>query len=56
MKRRKANWFGYILRRNCRMKHVMDGQIEGRTEVTGRQGRRCKQLKDYLRNREDTGN
>ena len=28
--RRKANWIGHILRRNCLMKHIVEGKIEGR--------------------------
>jgi len=55
-KRRKANWTGNILRRNCLLKHAMDGKIEGRIEVTERRGRRGKQLLDDLREREDTRN
>jgi hypothetical protein len=42
---RKANWIGHTLRRNCILKHVLEGEIE----VTGRQGRRRKQLLDYLK-------
>jgi hypothetical protein len=34
VKRRKANWIGHILRRNCLLKHVIEGKIEGRREVT----------------------
>jgi hypothetical protein len=30
IKRRKANWIGDILRRNCVLKHVIEGNIEGR--------------------------
>jgi hypothetical protein len=48
-KRRKANWIGHILRRNCLLKHVIEGKIEGRTEVTGRRGRRRKQLLDGVK-------
>ena len=44
LKRRKANWTGHVSRRNCLLKHVIEGKIEGRLEVTGRQGRRSKQL------------
>jgi hypothetical protein len=33
-KRRKANWIGHILRRNCLLKHVIEGKIEGRIEMT----------------------
>jgi hypothetical protein len=34
----------------------MNGKIEGRIEVTERQGKRCKQLVDDLQEREDKGN
>jgi hypothetical protein len=27
IKRRKANWIGHILRRNCLLKHVIEGKI-----------------------------
>jgi hypothetical protein len=49
IKGRKANWIGHILRRNCLLKHVIEGKLEGRTEVTGRRGRRRKQLLDNLK-------
>jgi hypothetical protein len=29
IKRRKANWIGHILRRNCLLKHVIEGKLEG---------------------------
>jgi hypothetical protein len=45
----KANWIGHILRRNCLLKHVIEGKVEGRIEMTGRRGRRRKQLLDYLK-------
>jgi hypothetical protein len=45
VKRRKANWIGHILRRNFILKHVTEGKIE----VAGRRGRRCKQLPMTLR-------
>jgi hypothetical protein len=48
-KRRKANWIGHILRRNCLLKHVIEGKLEGRIEMTGRRGRRRKQLLDDLK-------
>jgi hypothetical protein len=47
--RRKANWIGHILCRNCLLKHVIEGNIERRIEVTGRRGRRCKRLLDDLK-------
>jgi hypothetical protein len=36
VKRRKANWIGHILRRNCLLKHVIEGKLEERIEVKGR--------------------
>ena len=36
IKRREANWIGHILRKNCLLKHIIEGKIGGRTEVTGR--------------------
>jgi hypothetical protein len=30
IKRRKANWIGHILRRNCLLKHVIEGTLDGR--------------------------
>jgi hypothetical protein len=44
-----ANWIGHILRRNCILKHVIEGKTEGRLEVTGRQRRVRKQLLDDLK-------
>jgi hypothetical protein len=49
IKRTKANWIGHILRRNCLLKHVIEGKLEGRIEMTGRRGRRRKQLLDDLK-------
>jgi hypothetical protein len=48
----KANWIGHILRRNCLLKHVTEGKLEGRIEMTGRRGRRRKQLLDDLSGKE----
>jgi len=44
-----TKWNGYILLRNCLLKHVMKGKIEGRIEMTGRRGRSRKQLLDGLK-------
>jgi hypothetical protein len=49
IERRKTNWIGRILHRNCLQKHVIEGQLEGRTEIMGRRGRRRKQLLDDLK-------
>jgi len=42
--RNKAKWIGSIWRRNCLLKHVSEGIREGRMKLTGRRGRRHKQL------------
>jgi hypothetical protein len=47
-KRRKANWIGHILRRNCLLKHVIEGKLEARTEMMRRRRRRRKQLLNDL--------
>jgi hypothetical protein len=49
IKRREANWIGQILRRNCLLKHVIEGKLEGRIEMTGRRGRRRKHLLDEFK-------
>jgi hypothetical protein len=48
IKRRNAKWIGHILRRNCLLKHVIEGKVEGRIDMTGRRGRRRKQLLNDL--------
>jgi hypothetical protein len=53
--KKKVNWNDHILRRDCFIKHVFEGKIFGRIEVTGRRKKRRKQLL-ILRKREDTGN
>jgi hypothetical protein len=37
------------LRRNCLLKHVIEGKLEGRIEMTRRWGRRRKHLLDDLK-------
>jgi hypothetical protein len=49
IKRREDNCIGHILRRNCLLKRVFEGKLEGRVEMTGRRGRRRKHLLDDLR-------
>jgi hypothetical protein len=43
-KGRKANWMSHILHRKCFLKNVIEGKVEGWTEVTRRWGRRCKEV------------
>ena len=51
IRKRKANWIGHVLRRNCLLKWVIEGKIKGEREVTRRQGRRRKKLPDDLKDR-----
>jgi hypothetical protein len=51
IRKRKANWIGHILRRNCLLKQVIEGKIKGRIEVTRRREIRRKKLLDDLRDR-----
>ena len=51
IRKRKANWIGHILRRNCILKQVIEGKIKGEMEVTRRRGRRCNKLLDDLKDR-----
>jgi hypothetical protein len=47
----KSNRIGHILRRNCLPRQVIEGQIKGGIEVTGRRGRRRRKLPDDLKER-----
>ena len=49
IRKRKTNWIGHILRRNCLLQRVIEGKIQGGIEVTGRQGRRRRKLLDDLK-------
>ena len=49
--KRKANWIGHILRRNCLLQQVTEGKIKAGVEVTGRRGRRRRKLLDDLKER-----
>ena len=51
IRKRKANWTGQILRSNCLLQRVIEGKIQRRIEVTGRQGRRRRKLLDDLKER-----
>jgi hypothetical protein len=46
IERRKANWIGHILRRNCLLNHAIEVILEEWIEMTGR---RRKQLLDDLK-------
>jgi hypothetical protein len=50
--KRKANWIGHILRRNCLKQQVIEGKIKGGIVVTERlRGRRRKLLDDLKERR-----
>jgi len=49
--KRKANWIGHILHRNCLLQRVIKGKIKGQIEVTRRRGRRRRKLLDELKER-----
>jgi hypothetical protein len=44
--KRKANWFGHILRRNCLLQQVIERKIKVGIEMTGCRGRRHRKLLD----------
>jgi hypothetical protein len=54
--KRKANWFGHILRRNCFLRQGIEGKIKGGIEETGRRERRCRKLLDDLKERRGYSN
>ena len=51
IRKRKANWIGHILRRNCLLKQVIEGKIKGEMEVTRRQRKRRNRLLVDLKDR-----
>jgi len=51
IRKRKTNWIGHILRRNCLLQQVSELKIKGQIEVTRTRGRRRKKLLDDLKDR-----
>ena len=49
--KRKANWIGHTLRRNCFLQRVIKVKIKVGIEVTERRGRRRRKLLDDLKER-----
>jgi hypothetical protein len=49
IRKRKANWIGHILRRNCLIRQVIEGKIKGEKEVKRIRGGRRRKLLDDLR-------
>jgi hypothetical protein len=57
IKRRKGNWIGHILRRNCHLKHTVEGNTERRDRSDGK--KKEEDVSNYrmtLGKRQDTGN
>ena len=54
IRKRKANWIGHILLRNCLLKQVIEGKIKGEMEVTRRRGRKVGSYWMTLRTGKDT--
>jgi hypothetical protein len=52
IRKRKANWIGHILRRNCLLKHFCEGKKKREMEVTRRGGRRRRTLLDDFKGHE----
>ena len=50
IRKRKANWIGHILRRNCLLQRVIEEKVKG-IEVTGSRGRKRRKLLDDLKER-----
>jgi hypothetical protein len=46
IRKRKANWIGHILRRNCFLTQVIEGKIKGQIEVTRRRNKLLDDLGD----------
>jgi hypothetical protein len=53
-RKRKANFFGQILRRNCLLKQVIEGKIKGEMEVTKNEEENVRNYWMTLRTGEDT--
>jgi len=53
IRKRRANWIGHILHRNCLLQRVIEGKIKGGMEVTGRRGRRRRKLLDDIKERRE---
>jgi hypothetical protein len=56
IKRRKANWIGHILRINCLLKDVIEGQLEERIEMRKDENEGVSSYWKTLRKIEYTGN
>jgi hypothetical protein len=53
IKRRKVKWIGHIWGRNCHLKHVIEGKIEGMVALLGGRSRRYQMLLDGPKERRE---
>ena len=51
IRKRRANWIGHILRRNCLVQQMIEGKIKRQIEVIRMGGRRRKKLLGDLKDR-----
>jgi hypothetical protein len=51
IRKRKANWIGHVLRRNCLLQRVNEGKIQRGINVTERQGKGRRKLLDDVKER-----
>ena len=51
VKRRKANWIGHILCRNCLLQHIIEGKTERGIKVMGTRRRRRRRRRIRRRSR-----
>jgi len=56
IRKRKANWIGNILLRNCLLKQDIEGKSKGEMEVARKRGRRRRNLLDDLKDRRGYSN
>ena len=49
IRKRKANWIGHILRRNCLLKQLIEGKKKGEIELARRRKKLLDDLKDRKR-------
>jgi len=53
IRKRKVNWIGHVLRRNCLLQRVIEGKVKWGIEVTERRGIRRRKLLDDLKERRE---
>jgi len=54
IRKRKANWIGHILRRNCLLKQVIEGKVSGRWKWQEKEEEDVRNYWMILRTGEDT--